>query len=153
MENLESAVPAKRNRKTKLISQLELKQQASGLLIRTRMNLYLQGFTITARVKLAAGTKRIATGREGETQVGFENIDFGSDGSDTVTIPIFALTSEAYPFQIWEGAPNEEGSTLLADVVYQKESIWNVYQEETYCPSKTLRGITQSILFFIRKYI
>lgn len=50
--------------------------------------------------------------------------------------------------EIWEGIPCEEGSTLLADVIYQKESIWNVYKEENYDLSKRLKGIT-SIYFVL----
>ncbi|MDQ0253175.1 hypothetical protein J2S74_000547 [Evansella vedderi] len=48
--------------------------------------------------------------------------------------------------------PEEEGSSLLADVIYQKESKWNVYQEETYHLSKRLRGIT-SICFVLNKKV
>lgn len=84
--------------------------------------------------------------------MGFRNIDFGPYGSDTITIPIFALSSEEYFIQIWEGMPDEEGSTLLADVVYDKESRWNVYQEETYHLSKRLSGIT-SICFVLKQKI
>lgn len=48
--------------------------------------------------------------------------------------------------------PDEEGSTLLADVIYQKQSKWNVYQEETYRLSKRLCGIT-SICFVLQKKV
>ena len=44
----------------------------------------------------------VATARDGETQVGFHGIDFGDYGSDEITMPIFALTDEEYPIQIWE---------------------------------------------------
>ncbi|MNJ44956.1 hypothetical protein D3C77_400300 [compost metagenome] len=54
--------------------------------------------------------------------------------------------------EIWEGMPGEEGSSLLADVIYQKETRWNVYQEETYRLSKTLRGVT-SICFVLRQKV
>lgn len=48
--------------------------------------------------------------------------------------------------------PEEEGSELLADVIYQKEPKWNVYQEETYRLSKKLRGIT-SLCFVLRQKV
>lgn len=54
--------------------------------------------------------------------------------------------------QIWEGMPNEEDSELLADVIYQKESKWNVYQEETYLLNKRLYGIT-SICFVLQQKV
>lgn len=96
--------------------------------------------------------KGVATARDGETRVGYRKLDFGSFGSDEITVPIFALTSEPYPIQIWEGVPGEEGSSLLADVVYQKPSVWNVYQEETWRLNKRLKGIT-GICFVLNQKI
>jgi len=84
----------------------------------------------------------VATARGVETQIGFTDLDFGPGGSDTVTIPIFALTSGPYPLQLWEGKPGEEGSVLLLEAVYQKPSRWNVYQSETFRLHKRLRGVT-----------
>lgn len=84
----------------------------------------------------------IATGRDGETCVTYHDIDFGEVGSDEITIPVFALNDDEYTIRIWEGVPKEAGSTLLADVIYQKPSRWNVYQPETYRLSKRLKGIT-----------
>ncbi|MEG0566025.1 MAG: glycoside hydrolase family 2, partial [Hungatella sp.] len=83
-----------------------------------------------------------ATARDGETVVGFRELDFGFYGADEITIPIFALSDEAYPIEIWEGIPGEAGAELLTRVIYQKPSIWNVYQEETYSLGKRLKGIT-----------
>ena len=79
------------------------------------------------------------------------DIDFGDIGSDEITIPIFALNSEEYPLQIWEGVPGEKESILLADVVYQKPSLWNEYQPETYKLSKRLKGIAAISLLLNKK--
>lgn len=84
----------------------------------------------------------IATARDADTTFGFTHVDFGDFGSDEVTIPIFALDSAPYPIQIWEGIPGSEGCSLLADVVYQKPSIWNVYQEETFRLNHRIKGLT-----------
>lgn len=92
--------------------------------------------------------KGFATARDGETQVGFRNIDFGAYGSDEITIPIFALEDKPYDIEIWEGMPDEEGSTKVAQVVYQKPSIWNVYQEETYKLNKRIKGINSLCFVF-----
>lgn len=94
----------------------------------------------------------VATARDGETQVGFHGIDFGDYGSDEITMPIFALTDEEYPIQIWEGMPGEEGSSIAGEVIYKKPSVWNVYQEETYRLNRRLRGIT-SICFVLHQKI
>lgn len=96
--------------------------------------------------------KGVSTSRDGETQVGYRNLDFGSFGSDEITVPIFTLSDEPYPIQIWEGMPEEEGSTLVADVVYQKPSIWNVYQPETWKLNRRLTGIT-SLCFVLHQKV
>lgn len=92
----------------------------------------------------------VATARDGETQVGYHNLDFGEKGSDEIIIPIFALTGEEYTLEIWEGMPGEEGSQMVADVTYQKPCKWNVYQPETYRLNKKLKGIT-SLCFVAQK--
>jgi beta-galactosidase len=85
--------------------------------------------------------KGVSTARDGETVLTYEKIDFGKVGSDEIDMHIFALSDEAYPIEIWEGIPKEAGSVLLADVIYQKPSIWNVYQPEKFRLSKKLKGI------------
>jgi beta-galactosidase len=135
--------------KTKIISELEFKAIGLGTAYKDPYGFISGGLYDYSKGEVGNGNdKGIATIRDGETQVGFLDIDFGDYGSDNITIPIFTLSSEEYPMQIWEGMPDELGSTLLADVIYKKESIWNVYQEETYHLSKRLKGIT-SICFVL----
>ncbi|WP_243122201.1 glycoside hydrolase family 2 TIM barrel-domain containing protein [Clostridium thermarum] len=139
--------------KTKLISQLEFKSVGLGTAYKDPYGFISAGLYDYSKGEVTNGNERgVATSRDGETQVGFSGIDFGTYGSDLITIPIFALSSEEYPIQIWEGWPGEEGSELLADVIYQKESKWNVYQEETYKLSKRLKGIT-SLCFVLNKKV
>lgn len=139
--------------KIRLISQLEFQITGLG---QAYLNPYdfISGSQYTA-VKGEAGNgneRGVATARDGETVVTYTGIDFGSQGSDEITVPIFALTSEEYPIQIWEGTAGEEGSCLLADVVYQKPSIWNVYQPQTWKLGKCLKGIT-SVSFLVKQKI
>jgi beta-galactosidase len=135
--------------KTKIISELEFKAIGLGVAYKDPYGFISAGLYDYSKGEVGNGNGRgVATSRDGETQVGFRDIDFGEYGSDVITIPIFALTSDEYSMQIWEGIPDEEGSTLLADVIYQKETIWNVYQEETYHFRKRLKGIT-SICFVL----
>ncbi|MBB6638254.1 DUF4982 domain-containing protein [Cohnella thailandensis] len=139
--------------KTKLISQLEFRVSGIGTAYKDPYGFISAGLYDYSKGEVGSGNERgVATSRDGETQVGFRNIDFGPYGSDAITIPIFALSSEEYPLQIWEGMPDEEGSVLLADVVYRKPSRWNVYQEETYRLSKRLRGLS-SICFVLRQKV
>lgn len=101
---------------------------------------------------VTSGNERgIATSRDGVTQVGFHQIDFGKYGADTINLPLFSLTDAEYPLEIWEGTPQEAGSTMLAEEFYQKKSIWNVYQPVTYQLSKKLYGITSLYFVFFDK--
>jgi beta-galactosidase len=139
--------------RTKLISQLEFRVSGIGTAYLDPYGFVSAGLYDYSKGEISNGNERgVATSRELETQVGFHNIDFGPYGSDTITLPIFALSSEEYPLQIWEGMPGEEGSLLVADVVYQKPSKWNTYQEETFKLSKRLSGIT-SLAFVVRQKI
>ncbi len=140
-------------KKTKLISELEFKVTGLGTAYKDPYGFISGGLYDYSKGEVGAGNERgVATARDGETQIGFRNIDFGPYGSDTMTLPIFALSGEEYPLQIWEGMPGEEGSELVADVVYQKPSIWNTYQAETYRLSKRLRGVT-SICFVLQQKV
>lgn len=139
------------SKKTKLISALEFKATGLGTAYKDPYGFISAGLYDYSKGEVGSGNERgVATSRDSETQVGFRDIDFGPYGSDTITMPIFTLSNEEYSLQIWEGMPDEEGSHLLADTTYQKESKWNVYQEETYTLSKRLRGIT-SLCFVWQK--
>ena len=82
----------------------------------------------------------IAFAREGESAAGFRNVDFGPVGSDTLTLPLFALNGDRYVLGLWDGIPGQ-GGQKICDLPYQKPSIWNVYQEETYRLPRVLRGV------------
>lgn len=94
----------------------------------------------------------VATGREGESRIYFDNIDFGSYGSDEITLPIFSLDDEEFLIEIWEGIPDHPNASLLSKATYQKPSIWNTYQEATYRLPKRLKGIT-SLCFVLQRKI
>lgn len=126
----------------RVISQLEFTVEGMGQAYRNPYELISGSLYTSYQGEVSNGNERgVATARDGETVVTFGNIDFGPVGSDEITMPIFALTSEEYPIRIYEGVPGEEGCQLLADVVYQKPSIWNTYQEETYYLAKRVTGI------------
>lgn len=126
----------------RVISQLEFTVEGMGQAYRNPYELISGSLYTSYQGEVSNGNERgVATARDGETVVTFGNIDFGPVGSDEITMPIFALTSEEYPIRIYEGVLGEEGCQLLADVVYQKPSIWNTYQEETYSLAKRVTGI------------
>lgn len=130
--------------KTRVMSQLEFQIDGLGQAYTDPYD-FVAGslYTSVAQGDVGCGNERgVATGRDGDTVVCFDNLDFGTVGSDEITIPIFALDDKEYPIQIWEGVPGEAGSEMVADVIYQKPSIWNVYQEETFKLNRRLKGIT-----------
>lgn len=139
--------------KIKLISELEFQATGLGEAQKDPYSFISAGLYDYSFGEIGNGNERgVATSRDGESRIGFRNLDFGLQGSDEITLPIFALTSEPYLIQIWEGMPGEEGSEQIAEVIYQKETRWNVYQEATFRLNKRLRGIT-SICFVLKQKI
>ena len=88
----------------------------------------------------AGNEKGVAFARDGESAVGFSFVDFGPVGSDEITLPVFALNDDLYHIRLWDGMPGE-GGVLIAALPYQKKSVWNVYQPETYRLPYALRGV------------
>ena len=70
---------------------------------------------------------------------GYEALDFGETGSDTVTMSIFANYNSPVRIQLWDGTP--DNGELLGDFEYYKRPIWLVCQEETFVLKKPLRGM------------
>lgn len=139
--------------KIRIMSQLEFTIEGLGCAYLNPYDFISGSLYTYVRGEAGNGNERgVATARDGETVVSYSGIDFGDVGSDEITIPVFALSDEEYPIQIWEGIPGEKDSELLADVVYQKPSIWNVYQPETYRLSRKLKGIT-AISFLVHQKI
>ena len=78
--------------------------------------------------------------RDGFSMAGFSAVDFGSEGSDEITLPVFALDGKAYQITLWDGVPGQ-GGEIIDVLTYQKPSIWNVYQAETYRLPRVLTGL------------
>ena len=105
--------------------------------------------------KVGSGIEHgVATDRENETVVTYRGIDFGKEGSDTITIPIFPLVQDPIKLEIWENVPGDEDAELLLDAVYDKKIVWNVYQEDTWKLGKKLCGVkTLSIRVYKEMHI
>lgn len=138
--------------KIRVISSLGFTVQGFGKAYRNPYEFVSAGQYDYSQGEIGNGNEHgIATARDGESQIGFRGLDFGAYGSDRITIPVFALTDERYEIQIYEGMPNE-GGTSLGTFDYQKPKIWNVYQEESYSLPKRLRGITD-LCFVLHKKV
>ncbi|MDR6553900.1 beta-galactosidase [Paenibacillus qinlingensis] len=104
-----------------------------------------------SNVELTNGNERgVATLRDGESHVAFQNLDFGDYGSDEITLPLFPLSKDPFTFEIWEGMPLE-GGELLSTIHYDKGSIWNTYQDVVCKLPRRLIGVTTLCLVFRQK--
>lgn len=101
---------------------------------------------------LGAGNDHgVSFSRDGESMAGFSNVDFGLAGSNEITLPVFALSGEMHTIQLWLGHPRR-GGEKLCDLPYQKPSIWNTYQPETYRLPRRLTGL-QDLCFVMQQKV
>ena len=92
-----------------------------------------------------------AFSRDGFSAIGFRGIDFGPEGSDKLTLPVFNLDNDPALIRLWENAPHK-GGELIAELTYHKPSIWNCYQEESWTLPRPLRGV-HNLWFSLEKKI
>jgi beta-galactosidase len=134
-----------------LISQQALNITGMGKAFLDPYGFVSGGLYNCSNVELTNGNERgIATLRNGESHVGFKDVDFGDYGSDEIILPLFPLEKDPFTFEIWEGMTLENGNKLCT-VTYDKGSIWNTYQEVTYKLPRRLRGVTTLCLVFKQK--
>ena len=127
-----------------LISQLEFRAHGLGQAFLDPYEMISAGLYTDSLGEIGNGNEKgIATARDGVSGVVYSGIDFGEFGSDEITLPVFALSDEEYPIEIWQGKPYEPDSRLLDTVIYRKPSLWNTYQEETYRLPERIRGIAE----------
>lgn len=109
-------------------------------------------YTIASDEMGNAGEHGVATLRHKESYIGFENVDFGSYGTDEVEINIFTHDRADFVVQLWLGIPGEEGSELILDGIYNKPVIWDVYQPEKYKLRHRIKG-THTLCLLTREFI
>ncbi|MCR5166980.1 MAG: DUF4982 domain-containing protein [Oscillospiraceae bacterium] len=84
--------------------------------------------------------------RNYSTLIIFDNIDFGSDFSERVSVPIIRwFRDDAMPFEIWDNTP--EDGELLWSGVFQKQFVWMTYLNEECTLSKRLTGMHRISVF------
>lgn len=139
--------------KVTLYSQMEFHVTGLGTANLDPYDFISAGLHTFSSGNLTNGNERgMATARDGRSVIGFDRIDFGDFGSDEIVLPVFALDSEEFPIEIWEGNPDDGHGSIITVLTYQKPSIWNVYQEESYKLPKRLKGVT-SLSFVLNRKI
>ncbi len=128
-----------------IISTMKLCGEGIGAASFNPYELVLGGLHTVASDNINNGIKHGAKFARENSWFGFENVDFGKVGSDTVTFPIFANCTNAVRIRVYDGIPGE-GGELIGDFEYQKKSIWLTYIPETYKLSKVLKGMHTIVL-------
>ena len=135
-----------------LISYLDFSIKGLGKAYINPYNLVSGGLYNRSNMPMTNGNERgVATLRDGQSQVGFADLDLGKIGADTIHIPIFSMTPDPFDFQIWRGMP-DEGGELLDTLTYTSGTQWNTYITETYKLPKKLTGIT-TLCFVVNRKI
>lgn len=123
-----------------VISAIKLSANGIGSASFNPYELVLGGLRTIESENITNGVAHGAGFAYGNSWFGFENVDFGKIGSDSITLPIFANTSTPVRIRVYDGIPNE-GGELIGDFEYFKKPIWLTYQSETYKVSKILKGM------------
>lgn len=141
------------NQKVDLISQLEFFFTGLGEATVNPYEFVYAGLYTKSNCELTNGIEHgITTIQDSDSYIGFEHVDFGSYGSDEITIPVYSLDYEPKTILIYEGMPDEEGSELLASVIYDNQPIWNQYQPVTYRLKRRVKGVTTICLVLNERY-
>jgi len=138
-------------RTAKVISELELRIEGHGQATVNPYELVKGALCSRHQGELRNAIEQGIASAGGRCVITFDHLDFGDYGSDEITIPIFEMSSEPCSIEIWEGVPGESGAEKLLEVVYQKASIWNTYQAETYRLPRRVKGLATVSLVFTTK--
>ncbi|MFR2234848.1 MAG: hypothetical protein ACLS55_04930, partial [Lachnospiraceae bacterium] len=127
--------------KVSLISQVSFTAEGLGL---AEFNPYefIYGTLYTAAEQTPSVGQDRGIVPKGGTYIAFEKVNFGKNGSDEITIPVYELNNKPFPIEIWKGIPGTEGAELMDRVIYDKPSIWATYQEKTYKLPKRFKGLS-----------
>lgn len=82
---------------------------------------------------------------KGKGAFGFENLDFGDIGSDTVTVPMYVNTDKPVRIKFYDGLP-ENGGELLGEFEYHEEPEWQVYKPRTFKLNTIMRGVHDFVI-------
>lgn len=128
--------------KVKLVSQLDMRIEGMGAAFVSPYEMVVGATYSACKGDVGRGSRNSAgTDKDMETQLTYNNLDFGDYGSDEVTLSIFANDSDPHSIQIWQGVPGEADGELLGDVIYQKPGIWDVFQPETFRLNRRVCGV------------
>ncbi|MBP3854959.1 MAG: DUF4982 domain-containing protein [Ruminiclostridium sp.] len=82
---------------------------------------------------------------------GFNNIDFGSSGSDIIRLFCGYNEGGTTQVELWLGNPDESGSTLAAAFDFEHNGMWEGFAPQEFRLPQRLRGNEDIALVFNRK--
>lgn len=130
--------------KCRMICSLPLSAEGVGNAVFDPYSFVIGGL-YTVSCNAGNGIERGAAFRGGESWFGFENVDFGPVGSDTLTIPVYANTTTPVSLEIYDGIPGE-GGELIGSYSYHKPPKWLTYQPDVFKVNKVLRGLKTIVM-------
>lgn len=82
----------------------------------------------------------ISMARDEMSWIAFEDLDFGTAGSQKLEMPLFSLDDDN-EYWLWDGIPYGEGSEMICYQPIHRPSKWNTYQKEEFRLAKPLVGL------------
>lgn len=123
-----------------ILSQIKLQGEGIGAAVFNPYQFIVGGLFTVSSGNIGNAFEHGASFAWENSWFGFERVDFGPIGSDTVTVPIFANCDNPVRIRFYDGIPGE-GGELIGDFSYHKEHEWLVYKPETYRLSRVLKGL------------
>lgn len=125
-----------------IISMLKFTAEGLGNALTDPYQFVIGGLFTRASDNVSSGMKKgvgFAMGKV-TSWAAYDNLDFGSAGSDTVTVQIWANTLDPVKISFYDGIPDESGK-LLGTFCYHKDPEWMIFKPETFKLSRKLKGI------------
>ncbi len=122
-----------------ILSPLLLKGEGMGAAVFDPYDFVVGGLFTVQSGNAGNGIERGASFSWENSWFGFENVDFGNIGSDTVTVPIYANCTTPVKIRFYDGIPGS-GGELLGEFTYHKPPEWLTYKPDTFKLNKVLKG-------------
>lgn len=123
-----------------ILTSLALNTEGMGVAFFDPYDFVVGGLFTVQSGNAGNGIERGAAFASEDSWFGFENVDFGKIGSDTITVPIYANCSTPVRIQFYDGIP-DEGGELIGDFSYYETPQWLTYIPNTFKLTKKLKGV------------
>ena len=129
-----------------IISSLSFEASGLGTKHKNPYELIIAGLYDQSLGSIKSGQEQGIAFNEPNDTVIYDHVDFGINGSDQLTISIFAFESKPFEIKVYNGDPLDKNTRLIDTLTYHKQTIWNVYQEQTYQLKARFTGVSSIAL-------